>query len=125
MRDARGASGVKDGRRRRSWADDEKRRIVAESREEGTSIAEVARRYDLNANLLFTWRRQLSPSLAAGAAMTPMLPVTISPVAAPPTTGSGAAGRMEIVLADGERIIVWADVEATALTRILKALARR
>lgn len=57
--------------------------------------------------------------------MTPMLPVTISPVAAPPTTGSGAAGRMEIVLADGERIIVWADVEATALTRILKALARR
>ena len=46
-------------RRRRSWTRDEKRRIVEESLQEGTSIAEVARRHDLNANLLFTWRRKL------------------------------------------------------------------
>jgi transposase len=32
---------------------------------------------------------------------------------------------MEIVLAEGNRIIVWADVETAALTRVLKALARR
>jgi transposase len=46
-------------RRRRFWTRDEKRRIVEESREDGASIAEVARRHELNANLLFTWRRQL------------------------------------------------------------------
>ncbi|WP_166144318.1 transposase [Methylosinus sp. RM1] len=33
---------------------DEKRRIVDESLEEGASIAEVARRRDLNTNQLFT-----------------------------------------------------------------------
>jgi hypothetical protein len=32
---------------------------------------------------------------------------------------------MEIVLAGGDRIIVWSDVEAAALTRILKAIAQR
>lgn len=46
--------------RRRYWKKDEKRRIVAESFSEGGSVAEVARRYGLNANLLFTWRRQLA-----------------------------------------------------------------
>jgi transposase len=122
MRDAGSAPGVKDRRRRRSWSNDEKRRIVAESLEDGASIAEVARRYDLNANLLFTWRRQAS---AGGVAveMTPMLPVMISPTAT--TSGSVAAGRMEIVLAEGDRIIVGTDVEAAALTRVLKALGRR
>ena len=47
------------GRKRRSWTRDEKRRIVEESLEEGASIAEVARRHELNANLLFTWRRKM------------------------------------------------------------------
>ena len=47
------------GRRRRSWTRDEKRRIVEESLEDGASIAEVARRHELNANLLFTWRRKM------------------------------------------------------------------
>jgi transposase len=39
-------------RKRRSWNRDEKRRIVAESLEEGASIAEVARRHALNDNQL-------------------------------------------------------------------------
>ncbi|MGE5387349.1 MAG: transposase [Hyphomicrobiales bacterium] len=46
-------------RKRRSWTRDEKRRIVEESLEQGASIAEVARRHELNANLLFTWRRKM------------------------------------------------------------------
>lgn len=50
------ATGVE--RRRRYWKKDEKRRIVAESLEEGASAAEVARRYGLNVDLRFTWRRQ-------------------------------------------------------------------
>jgi len=49
--DEDGAAGFKG--RRRSWKEDEKRRIVAESSEEFASVAEVARRYGLNANLLF------------------------------------------------------------------------
>ena len=42
---------------RRLWSREEKLRIVAESLEPGASVSRVARRHDVNANLVFTWRR--------------------------------------------------------------------
>jgi transposase len=113
-------------RKRRSWTLEEKRRIVDESLEDGASIAEVARRHDLNANQLFTWRRLFGVEPAGPRELAPILPVSIAPEdGLVEETGTGAAGQMEIVLAQGDRIIVWADVETAALTRLLEALARR
>lgn len=111
-------------RKRRSWAMDEKRRIVDESLADGASIAEVARRHDLNSNQLFTWRRQFGVELAAPQEFAPILPVTIMPDATAEYSAPGSTGQMEIVLADGDRIIVWADVETAALSRVVKALRR-
>ena len=114
------------GRRRRSWTGDEKRRIVEESLIAGASIAEVARRHDLNANQLFTWRRQLGVQPTAPHELAPILPVTIEPEPSTPENGgSVTTSQMEIVLAEGDRIIVWSDVEVAALSRVLKALSRR
>lgn len=112
-------------RGRRSWTRDEKRRIVEESLQEGASIAEVARRYELNANLLFTWRRKMGVEPSVLNDPTPILPVTIAREPATEGNCPDAAGQMEIVLPEGARIIVWADVETAALTRVLKALSRR
>ncbi len=118
--------GAARGRRRRSWSLDEKRRIVDESLEEGASISEVARRHDLNANQLFTWRRQFGFERAEASNLVPILPVTIeSDAAVADVSLSGTAGQMEIILADGDRVLVWADVETAALSRVLKALSRR
>ena len=111
-------------RRRRSWTLDEKRRIVDESLEDGASIAEVARRHDLNTNQLFTWRRQLGVEPPAPQERAPILPVTITPDVATEYSAPGPIGHMEIVLAEGDRIIVWADVETAALSRVVKALRR-
>ena len=47
--------------------EDEKRRIVAETYERGASVSAVARRHDLNANLLFSWRRVMGPIASASA----------------------------------------------------------
>jgi transposase len=112
-------------RKRRSWTRNEKRRIVDESLEEGASIAEVARRHDVNANQLFTWRRQFEVDSAAPKDLAPILPVTIAPDTTAEDSDPGSSGQMEIVLAEGDRIIVWADVETAALTRVLMALSRR
>lgn len=109
-------------RKRRSWSRDEKRRIIEDSLEEGASIAEVARRHEVNANQLFTWRRQLGVEPKAFA---PILPVTIAADETPQSADSATNGQMEIVLAGGDRIVVWADVEAAALSRVLKALSQR
>ena len=113
---------------RRFWSSDEKRRMVAESFAPGASVSKVAQRYGVNANLLFTWRRRDARSAASGGVeAVELLPVRVederalaAPVAAP-----GPVGRMEIVLAAGERILVGADVDAVALARVVKALSRR
>jgi transposase len=111
-------------RQRRSWALEEKRRIVDESLEDGASVAEVARRYDLNANPLFTWRRQFGVEPTALKELAPILPVTITPDTPTKYPAPGSTGQMEIVLAEGDRIIVWSDVETAALSRVVKALRR-
>ena len=115
------------GRRRRLWSDDEKRQIVAETLAPGASVSIVARRHDLNANMLFTWRRQIGTSalLPAGDAVT-FVPAAITSEAAPTLSPDPSlAGRMEIVLADGDRIIMGKDVDAAALARVVKVLSRR
>jgi transposase len=105
--------------RRRSWPAAEKRKIIAESFASGASVAQVAQRYGLNANMLFTWRRRFHPTLSASLDAAHLVPVSISPEPSP------IAGRMEIVILGGERICFGADVDAAALARVVKALSRR
>ena len=81
-------------RKRRSWTREETRRIVDESLMDGASIAEIARRHDLNANQLFTWRRQFGFELDTASVVTTMLPVTITPECEM-ETGSGGVSQMD------------------------------
>ena len=46
----------KKGQKKRFWSDDEKQ-ICAQTRAAGVSVAQVARRYSLNANLIHKWLR--------------------------------------------------------------------
>jgi transposase len=114
-------------RQRRLWSTGEKRRIVAESFAPGGSVSKVER-YGVNANLLFTWRRQQGRTNAVGGQEPiELLPVTIADAgsAASPVAAASPARRMEIVLIGGERIVVGADVDASSLARVVKALSRR
>ena len=100
-------------------------RIVAETLEPGGSVQQVAARHDLYPGLLFTWRRRERAVNDVGKTVN-IVPVRV--VEATPTATAAAPasmGRMEIVLVGGERILVGADVDATALARIIKALTRR
>ena len=46
------------GRRsRRSWSDEDKQRIVEQAVVPGASVADIARRHGVNANLVFNWRK--------------------------------------------------------------------
>jgi transposase-like protein len=44
--------------KKRFWSDDEKREICGQTRVEGASVAQVARRYAVNANLIHKWLRE-------------------------------------------------------------------
>ena len=62
--------------------------MVEESLEPGASVSVVARRYDVNANLLFSWRRLYQSGLLT--AETALVPVEISQPAALPVVASDA-----------------------------------
>lgn len=74
-------------RRRRSYAAEEKARIVAESAVPGANISEVARRNGVNCGLLTVWRREAGVIPDAAPVETPLfVPVTVAeePTPAPP-----------------------------------------
>lgn len=69
----------------RYWDDKEKRRIVARTRVPGVSVSQAARRYGVNANMVFKWLRD--PRFkTAGNELPSFLPVEVLPEAA---MGSG------------------------------------
>jgi transposase len=132
------ANGAAEGRprRRRHWTPLEKQRLIAETLGPGASVSRVARRHDVNANLLFTWRRQARPGLlggpppvAAGGESLPLIPITVTPDDAvrPPRRPPAPASRtgiIEIMLPSGERVRVDAWVDEPALRRVLLAIRR-
>ena len=137
--EARTGSGKGTGRKRRLWTVGEKRLIVAETRKAGASVSIVARRHDVNANMIFTWRRDFDkqerdrgaegpsfvPALVSADAVGPRRPVP--PSLESDTSGEAcarSAGRMEIVLAGGDRIIADRHVCAAALARVVRILQR-
>ena len=130
------------GERRRRWSVEQKREIAAESLEPGTSPITVARRYGISSGQLYTWRRHLlDGSLVSTAhAVAKFARVEVEPMqadrlpATPPPPQPAAAtsrlmnhpdGMIEIVLPDGVAVRVDAQVDGTALRRVLAALASR
>ena len=121
-------SGDESRRRRRVRSEDEKRQIVAETFEPSASVSAVARRHGLNANLLFTWRREMGTGLSTSAndpiGFVPAV-IGAASVSAAVSSPSSARGHIEIVFAAGERVIVDRTVDAAALARVIKVLSRR
>ena len=108
---------------RRFWSDEEKRRIVAQSYAPGVSVSVVARRYDVNSNLIFTWRRdpRYQPAADAGEAA-PFLPVEVVPDPLPPEPPAASGGRIEIALSSGHRVSAIGSFDVDALCRVVRVL---
>jgi transposase len=122
--------------RRQHRTVEEKIRIVAESRIPGSSVAEVARRYSMNANQLFAWRRMHDQGLlrqhtrrVTGAVK--LLPVKVSEEPVVPSAAAACAaapvsedGRIEIALADDLRVVIYGSVPAERIAQVVAVLRR-
>jgi transposase len=111
-------------RRRRSWSDEEKLRLVAECSEPGATVSEVARRHDVSAGLLFTWRRMAEGRPARGEEPCALLPVRVAEPPVPRGRPRRAA-RLKIGLPGGIKLKVDADVDPETLAAIVGVLQRR
>ncbi|MGB0853069.1 MAG: IS66-like element accessory protein TnpA [Pikeienuella sp.] len=122
----------KSGKRRR-WSNEEKRSICLQTTAPGVSVAQVARRYAMNANMIFGWlkdpRFRPQPDAPEGAEF---LSVEVGPIsAASPEDLGGAvisssvapsAGSIEIALAGGHRVKAEGAFDPDVLARLLKGL---
>ena len=108
--------------RRKVWPEALKREIVAAASVPGASVSVIARQYNVNTNLVFTWRRQFGrPAQTADAGF---LPVVVQPEA-PPSVLPQAADAIEIELPRGYRLRVSGTTKASALRLVLDVLERR
>jgi transposase len=112
-------------RRNRLWPEALKREIVAASYAPGFSVSKVARRYDVNANQVFGWRK-LYRDDPRGPSAPRLLPVmvTAEPDAAE-TQPSAVAETIAIDLAGKYRVRVGGGFDAQVLGRVLDVLERR
>ena len=118
-------------RAKRLWTDEEKRSICRQARAPGVSVAQVARRYALNANVIFKWLRdpRFAPDLdAAPTDGSLFLPVEVieHPVREDaPASGDARepGGTIEIDLAGGHRMRINGCYDPEALARLIRGLS--
>ena len=104
--------------------------ICRQTRVPGVSVSQVARRYDANANLVFTWLRdpRFRPDEAAVEEQVAFLPVEVieerpevcGAISAPAPT---AEGRIELELAGGHRLRVVGTYDPEVLARLIRGLS--
>ncbi len=124
----------KKGQKKRFWSDDEKVSICAQTCAPGVSVAQVARRYAMNTNLIHKWLRD--PKFAPDreivevevAEPSRFLPVEIvgrpqTKDTAPTTDAKSAQGAIEIDIAGGHRLRIIGGYDPEALAHLIRGLS--
>lgn len=129
--------------KRRGWSDDEKRTICAQTLTPGVSVAQVARRYSMNANLIFKWLKDprfvpveggpspkenvalegvfLPVEIETTALGSPSAPARMNDVAADPGPAV-LAQRVGIALSAGRRILVESPTSLASVVGLVQGL---
>ena len=122
-------------RKKRFWADEEKREICAQATTPGMFIAQVARRYAVNANLIFKWLKdpRFAPEVAGTEQDATFLPIEIEAdvvrepasidVPMPHPSAALSASRVDITLSDGRRIFVEGPTALSAVVSLVQGLS--
>lgn len=123
---------IKPTVKRRQYSKSLKRQIVEECLAGNDSAAVVAHRHDINANLLFKWRRQYGTGDLGNVAEPPVLvPIVVdqpgqSRPSTPVSHDSGTRSKtdnLEVCLANGHRLLIVGAVCPVALRTALEVLS--
>ena len=111
-------------RRRRKWSDDEKRMMCGQTVVASVSVAQVAQQYDLNANKIFNWLKNLkfAPDDQSEEDEAKFLPVDViaQPTLSEPV--SGPTGLIEQEVVNGHSLRIRGSYDPEAITRLVRHL---
>ena len=124
----------KKGQKKRFWSDEEKISICVQSCAPGVSVAQVARRYAMNANLIHKWLRdpKFAPDpehVEAEAVEAPcFFPVEIidqrqNEGVAPALDAKPVQSAIEIDIAGGHQLRIIGSYDPEALARLIRGLS--
>lgn len=120
------------GVKKRSWSVEEKRMIVSQSLMPGLSVSQVARRYNVNTNLVFKWLRD--PRFNTASCSPVFMPVAVSqepglvskdgvaPVKRQEAS-SAAEDRIVLDIAGGHRLEIKGAFDGYAVAQLLRGLS--
>jgi transposase len=114
---------------------EQKRQMVQETLAPGASVATIARRHGVNANQLFSWRRQYRRGVlelvnAPASEESALVPIAVAQINAPQdqdgaiTNESQKTGRIDIEFSGGRRVTVWGQADLETLSAILREFSR-
>ena len=107
--------------RRRKWSEDDKARIVAETLEPGAVVAEVARRWQVSSQQVFTWRREMRRAAVAPLDFVPIVPAMLPATPEPMATRAPSSPPIEVELA-GAVLRAVPGTDADLLMTVLRAI---
>jgi transposase len=122
---------VKQGTRkgRPNYSMDFKRRLAIAACAPNVSVSNLALEHEVNANMVFKWRRQYRAGLLGADVETTFLPVAVkmapggepAPVSAEPSRPAVSGGTIEIVIGDAV-VRVQGKVDARLLRTVVQSL---
>lgn len=126
----------RSGRGRRQFRSvEQKRQMVQETLAPGASVATIARRHGVNANQLFSWRRQYRRGVlelvnAPTSEESALIPIAVAPIdtvqerSIDIASASQNTGRIDIEFSGGRRVSVWGQADLETLGAILREFSR-
>lgn len=124
-----GERAVIHSKNQRRWSEEERRQIVGETLAPGASVARVARAHGVNANMVFTWRKQYRSSQPNAAVL---LPVKITQPGEPVRTATAGPSAVDRKSRSGiihvtigkAQVRIEGDVDRETLRLVLKSVLR-
>ena len=120
------------GRARRRWSEEDKRRLVAEAFLPGETVHGVARRRGVSPSQLFGWRKRFGAEIGReipATGVSGFAAVEIAPAPATPPTAADAvpapSGLIKIELPNGGRVRISGAPDPATVAPALRALAGR
>jgi transposase len=114
-----GSSDTRMPVKRRTHSSQFKVQVVEEAQQAGVSVAAVARRYNLNANLIHKWLREPQRALTCSTALPAFVPLPAPPLGSNPCSTDV---RIELPAAEGIVKLFWPSDQCRTLAQFVKHL---